>query len=66
MMSVFGAVCLPHEKYLEIFDGDTASVNAHLAVLAHIRGNLDARAEYIKRLPSNKLNEVLEIILKDI
>lgn len=24
----------PHETYLEIFEGDTASVNAHLAVLA--------------------------------
>ena len=42
------------------FEGDTASVNAHLAVIAHIRGNLDARAEYIKRLPADKLNEVLE------
>ena len=52
------------ETYLEIFEGDTASVNAHLAVLAHIRGNLDARAEYIKRLPADKLNEVLEIIMK--
>lgn len=39
------------ETYLEIFEGDTASVNAHLVVLAHIRGNLDARANYIKRLP---------------
>lgn len=52
------------EAYLELFEGDTASVNAHLAVLAHIRGNLDARAEYIKRLPTDKLNEVLEIIMK--
>lgn len=52
------------ETYLEIFEGDTASVNAHLAVLAHIRGNLDARAEYIKRLPTDKLNEVLEIIMR--
>ena len=52
------------ETYLEIFEGDTASVNAHLAVLAHIRSNLDARAEYIKRLPTDKLNEVLEIIMR--
>lgn len=52
------------ETYFEIFEGDTASVNAHLAVLAHLRGNLDARAEYIKRLPADKLNEVLEIIMK--
>ena len=51
------------EAYLEIFEGDTASVNAHLAVLAHIRGNLEARANYIRRLPADKLNEVLEIIL---
>ena len=36
------------EAYLEIFEGDTASVNAHLAVLAHIRGNLEACATYIK------------------
>ena len=42
----------------------TASVNAHLSDLAHIRGNLDARAEYIKLLPADKLNEVLEIIMK--
>lgn len=54
------------DTYFEIFEGDTASVNAHLAVLAHIRGNLDARAEYIKRLSANKLNEVLEIIMKGV
>lgn len=54
------------DTYFEIFEGDTASVNAHLAVLAHIRGKLDARAEYIKRLPTDKLNEVLEIIMKGI
>ena len=53
------------EAYLEIFEGNTASVNAHLAVLAHIRGNLDARATYIKRLPTDKLNKVLEIIMKN-
>lgn len=53
------------EIYLEIFEGDTASVNAHLAVLAHIRGNINTRAEYIKRLPTNKLNEVLEIIMNE-
>ena len=51
------------DAYLEMFEGDTASVNAHLAVLAHIRGNLDDRANYIKRLPTDKLNEVLEIIM---
>ena len=53
------------EAYFEIFEGDTAAVNAHLAVLTHIRGNLDARANYIKRLPADKLNEVLEIIMKN-
>lgn len=52
------------EAYPEIFEGDTGSAKAHLAVLAHIRGNLDARAEYIKRLPADKFNEVLEIIMK--
>lgn len=60
-------ICLgipARETYLEMFEGDTASVNAHLALLAHIRGNLDARANYIKRLPTDKLNEVLEIIIK--
>ena len=66
LTSVFGSDCLPRETYLEIFEGDTASVNAHLAVLAHIRGNLDARANYIKRLTVDKLNEVLEIIMKGI
>ncbi len=54
------------DAYFEIFEGDTASVNAHLTVLAHIRGNLEARAEYIKRLPADKLNEVLEIIMKGV
>lgn len=52
------------ETYLEIFEGDTASVNAHLAVPAHIRGNLDARAEYINHRHADKLNEVLEIIMR--
>ena len=33
-------------------------------VLAHIRGNLEARADYIKHLHADKLNEVLEIIMK--
>ena len=36
---------LPRETYLEIIEGDTVSVNSHLVVLAHIQGNLDARAE---------------------
>lgn len=35
-------------------------------VLAHIRRNLNARAEYIKHLSADKLNEVLEIIMKGI
>lgn len=42
----------------------TDSIDIHHAVLAHIRGNLDARAEYIKRLPTDKLNELLEIIIR--
>lgn len=54
------------ETYFEIFEGDTAAVNAHLSVLAHIRGNLEDRAKYIKRLPTDKLNEVLEIITNGI
>lgn len=52
------------DAYFEIFEGDIVSVNAHLAVLAHSRGNLNARAEYIKRLPADKLNEVLEISMR--
>ncbi len=55
---------LTREAYFEIIEGDTASVNAHVAVLAHIRGNLEDRANYIKRRPTDKLNEVLEIIIK--
>ena len=39
--------------------------NAHLAVLAHVRGNFETRANYIKRLPADKLNEVLEIIMRN-
>ena len=35
-------------------------------ILAHMRGNFDARAEYIKRLPADKFNEVLETIVKGI
>lgn len=54
------------DTYFEIFEGDTASVNAHLAVLFHIQGNHEARAEYIKHLPADKLNEVLEIIIKEL
>ena len=54
------------KTYLEIFEGETVSVNAHLAVLAHIRCNLDAHAEYIKCLRADKFNEVLEIIMKGI
>ena len=53
------------DAYFEIFEGDTASVNAHLAVLTHIQGNIEARTNYIKRLPADKLNEALEIIMKN-
>ena len=59
MTSVFGLAYLPARFILKSSKG-----NAHLVVLAHIRGNLDARAEYIKRLPADKLNEVPEIIMK--
>ncbi len=31
-----------------------------------MRGYFDARAEYIKRLPADKLNEVFETIVKGI
>ena len=31
-----------------------------------MRGNFDARTEYIKRLPADKLHEVLETIVKGI
>lgn len=53
------------EAYLEIFDGYTASVNAYLAYLAHIRSELEDRANHIKRLPADKLNEALKIIMKN-
>lgn len=43
-----------------------SSVNANLAILAHIGCNLDARGEYIKRLLADKLNEILEIIMNGI
>jgi len=50
--------------YLELFEGDTASVTAHLALLFHFRRDFDRRATYMKRLPNYRFNEILEIIIK--
>lgn len=52
------------DTYFEIFEGDSASINAHLAILSHIRGKLEARSNYIKRLPVDKLNKVIVILMK--
>lgn len=50
--------------YFEMFEGDTASVTAHLALLFHLRQDFDRRATYMKRLTNDKFNEVLEIVVK--
>ena len=49
--------------YFELFEGDTSSVTAHLALLFHFRKDFDRRATYMKRLPNNKFNEVIEVII---
>jgi len=49
--------------YFELFEGDTSSVTAHLALLFHLRKDFDRRATYMKRLPNNKFNEVIEVII---
>lgn len=46
--------------YLELFDGDTASVTTHLALLFLLRRDLDKRATYMKRLPNIMFNYVIE------
>lgn len=55
---------LPTEDaYFEMFEGDTASSNAHLAMLFHIRGDKDKRASFMKKLSNDRLNEVLEMMM---
>ena len=49
--------------YLELFEGDTASVTAHLALLFHLRRDLDRRATYMKHLPNEMFNYVIERII---
>ncbi len=47
------------ESYFEQYEGDTASAVAHLALLFHLRGDNERRAEFMKRLPTEKFNEVM-------
>ena len=50
------------DAYLEMFEGDTDSAIQHLAVLFHLRNDQVKRTEYMKRLPVEKFNEVMDII----
>ena len=50
-------------SYFELFEGDTASVTAHLALLFHLRHDFDRRATYMKRLPNEVFNDVIERII---
>lgn len=47
------------DTYFEQYEGDTASAIAHLALLFHLRGDNERRAEFMKRLPTEKFNEVM-------
>ena len=47
------------EDYFQLYEGDTASAVAHLALLFHLRGDNERRAEFMKRLPTEKFNEVM-------
>ena len=49
--------------YFELFEGDAASVTVHLALLFHLRHDYDRRATYMKRLPNNLFNYVIEKII---
>lgn len=58
------AMGLPAEEtYFEMFEGDTVSANAHLAVLCHLRGDRERRVDFLKRLPTDRFNEVLDFML---
>lgn len=50
--------------YLELFDGDTPSVTAHLALLFHLRQDYNRRSTYMKRLPNDKFNETIDLLIK--
>lgn len=50
--------------YFEMFEGDTSSVTAHLALLFHLRHDYDRRATYMKRLPNDKFNETIDLLIK--
>lgn len=47
------------EAYFEQYEGDTASAVAHLALLFHLRGDNERRAEFMKRLPTERFNDVM-------
>lgn len=55
---------LPQEEtYFEMFEGETDAALAHLAMLCHIRGDESRRANYMKRLSTERFNEVLKMIM---
>ena len=47
------------DTYFQLYEGDTASAVAHLALLFHLRGDNERRAEFMKRLPTEKFDEVM-------
>lgn len=47
------------DTYFEQYEGDTASATAHLALLFHLRGDNGRRTEFMKRLPAELFNEVI-------
>ena len=48
------------EEYLQLYEGErSASTMAHLALLFHLHGVHYRRAEFIKRLPTDKFNKVM-------
>lgn len=49
--------------YFELFEGDTSSVTAHLALLFHLRQDYDRRATCMKRLPNELFNDLIEKII---
>ncbi len=47
------------DVYFQLYEDDTSSAMAHLALLFHLRGDNERRAEFMKRLPTEKFNEVM-------
>ncbi len=50
--------------YFEMFEGDTASVTAHHALLFHLRHDFDHRATYMKRLPNDRFNDTIDVLIR--